>query len=154
MFKKLVLASTAVIGLAGPAMAQTAPFPDVRMCAECRQSLGPALTINPNDIRDMVDAAYYNKPRYERYYRGQTFIGVGNFVGINLSSRNIGVAFPEGRLDSRSSPTIVYCSDHGLNSDLVANWIPRVTRLRIEGAIVDASSSGNVDLKNCKITAG
>src|SRR6266567_4230821 len=76
--------------------------------------------------------------------KGGTFIGIGTFVGINLSSRNISVAFDNSlgcreRASCGSTPPMAYCSDHGLKSEVVADWTQR-TRLRIEGMIVDVNT--------------
>jgi hypothetical protein len=117
-----------------------------------------AQTLTQSDINQIVEAARYNIPRYERDYRGRTFIGIGTFVGINLSRHNISVAFDNGtdcreRASCGSTPPMAYCSDHGLKSEIVADWTQR-TRLRIEGTIVDINTvTSNLNLKNCKITA-
>src|SRR6266536_2833828 len=80
-----------------------------------------AQALTQSDINQIVEAARYNTPRYERDYKGRTFIGIGTFVGINLSSRNISVAFDNSlgcreRASCGSTPPMAYCSDHGLKS--------------------------------------
>jgi hypothetical protein len=102
------------------------------------------------DLSNIVNAADHNTVRFETYYKGKTFSGVGAFKQAGKANLGIGNSLAL-HIAVRNSEIVCFIDKS--KAHVVADWQAR-TRLRFTGTIGNTALLGEtLQLENCTVTA-